>query len=76
MRYFFDVLDASGVSSDEEGIECPSAGAAVREAANAAAAMSEDLVPAGGGNLAIEVRDREGLVAVITIAMEIKSHRR
>ena len=75
MRYFFDVREASGLSPDEEGMECPSTDLALREAARAAATMSEDFVKTGGGDLAIEVRDGDGPVAVVKIVMEIKLQR-
>ena len=51
MRYFFDVRDAEGVTPDEEGVECASPEAAVREAAVAAAAMSADFAGTAGVTL-------------------------
>ena len=75
MRYFFDVRDAAGATPDEEGVECGSPEAAVREAAVAAAAMSADLAGNGGGDLTIEVRDADGPVAVVRIAMQIELQR-
>lgn len=72
MRYFFDVYDGSTME-DEEGVECASSEEAIAEAGRAVASMSADIMQ--GGKLCIEVRDDGGLVAVVTVSIEIERKR-
>jgi hypothetical protein len=79
-RYYFDVRDGKHLIPDEEGLELPTIEAAWGEAALSLAdlAMDEIAMPGTKGreDMAIEVRDGDGLVLEVklTFAVEPRRH--
>jgi hypothetical protein len=73
-RYYFDLVDGSDVSPDEEGMELPDVQTAQEEAALALAALAKEMrlsVPKTGLNeIAIAVRDNAGLVMRVRFEFE------
>ena len=60
-RYFFDIRDASGVYSDEEGFDWPDQKAAELEAIRTLGELVKDMAPpASRGDVIIEVRTEDG----------------
>ena len=59
-RFFFDVRQDDGLTSDVEGEELSSLDAAVREAALAAIHLAKELLSISRSTLVIEVRDEQG----------------
>lgn len=58
-RYFFDIVDQNGLTSDTEGMEFPTMDEAVAEARRALGGLVKDAL-ADGQNLPIEIRIRDG----------------
>jgi hypothetical protein len=65
-RYYFDLVDGSDVSHDEEGMELLDVQSAQEEAALALAALAKEMrlngPKIGLNEIAIDVRDNAGLV--------------
>jgi hypothetical protein len=70
-RFFFDVREDGDFIRDDEGLLLASINAAEREAAEAAAAIGRDLLPAGSfRSVTVEVRDENYnklLSAIVTL---------
>ena len=72
-RYYFDLVDGSDVSPDEEGMELPDVQSAQEEAALALAGLKE--MRSNGprvslNEIAIDVRDNAGLVMRLRFEFE------
>ena len=64
-RYYFDLVDSDGITTDDEGIDLPSMQRVQEEAGRSLADMARDAVVRLDGNaiyMAIEVRDNSGPV--------------
>ncbi|MBR0782546.1 hypothetical protein JQ635_14090 [Bradyrhizobium iriomotense] len=62
-HYYFDIRDGTALAADEEGLSLTNQRAAEIEAALSLADTAKDLAPsASGRDLAIEVRDANGLI--------------
>ena len=72
MRYYFDIYNGD-TCRDDDGLDFPTVHVAITEAARAVSAMSASIVD--GGAIAIEVRDADGIVAVVTASIEIDRKR-
>ncbi|WP_166307189.1 hypothetical protein V5279_12185 [Bradyrhizobium sp. 26S5] len=72
-RYYFDLRDGGGLAIDEEGLVMPDLAAVQEEAARALADMVRDSVRGHSlDQIAIEVRDGDGLVLEVGIAWRIR----
>jgi hypothetical protein len=73
-RYYFDLVDSSDVSADEEGMELPDVQSAQEEAALALAALVKEMrlngPQASLTGIAIDVRDNAGLVMRLRFEFE------
>jgi len=58
-RYFFDIVDHNGLTSDTEGMEFPTMNEAGAEARRALGGMVKDAL-SNGNTLPIEIRIRDG----------------
>lgn len=58
-RYFFDIVDQNGLTSDTEGMEFPTMEEAVAEARRALGGLVKDALSVGQ-HLPIEIRIRDG----------------
>ena len=58
-RYYFDIVDQNGLTSDTEGMEFPTMDQAVAEARRALGGLVKDAL-SDGQNLPIEIRIRDG----------------
>jgi len=73
-RYYFDLLDWDGTTTDHEGIDLPSMERVREEAARSLADMAREAVVRGNRNaahMAIEVRDEDGTVLKVKCTFEI-----
>jgi hypothetical protein len=59
-RYFFDVRQSDGLTTDTEGEELADIDAASREAALAAVHLAKEHLSATGSTLTVEVRNEKG----------------
>ena len=72
MRFFIDLRDSDQFVVDGDGIEYDSAQDAIEEAAKTACAMAEDGLPErGGGEISLTLRDQDGPIAVINVALSV-----
>ena len=78
-RYYFDIREGNDFAPDDEGLELSSIQAVQEEAARSLADMARDAVrknhDGAGHQLAIEVRDDEGLVLQVRFTFEIDRQR-
>ena len=58
-RYYFDIVDQNGLTSDTEGMEFPTMDQAVAEARRALGGLVKDAL-SDGQTLPIEIRIRDG----------------
>jgi hypothetical protein len=74
-RYYFDTRDYRGLSTDEEGVECPDLEAVQDEAVRALAEMSKDTVRSAtldpAHEMSIEVRDDAGPVMQVRSRFDV-----
>jgi len=72
-RFYFDVREGARFAPDDEGLEFPDLDAAERNAAEAAAEISRDLLPKGEArDVTIEVRnEHRQRVLTVTITMQV-----
>jgi hypothetical protein len=72
-RFYFDVRDGARVAPDDEGVEFPDLDAAEREAAEAAASISRDLLPRSDAReVTIEVsNEHRQRVLTVTVSMHL-----
>jgi hypothetical protein len=73
-RYYFDLLDSGGITTDDEGMDLPSMQRVQEEAARSLADMAREAVVRLDGNethMAIEVRDKGGPVMQVRFTFEI-----
>ena len=74
-RFYFDVREGARLVPDDGGLEFPDFDAAEREAAEAAASISRDLLPRGDTReVTIEVRN-EHLQRVLTVTVSMHLER-
>jgi uncharacterized protein YfcZ (UPF0381/DUF406 family) len=79
-RYYFDLREGDDIAPDDEGMELATIEAVQAEAARALADMARDAVrkePNGAGHqMAIDVRDDDGLILQVkfTFAIERRRH--
>jgi hypothetical protein len=78
-RYYFDVWEADGLTLDDEGTELRDVDAVENAAVRSLADMAREAVNSRstvGHDIAIEVRDADGLVLQVklTLAIERPSH--
>lgn len=78
-RYYFDLQDDTGFSTDDEGIEFTTLQQVQEEAARSLADMARDDMIAFDGRtpheLAIEVRDADGPVLALRFSLKIDKRR-
>lgn len=74
-RYYFDLIDAQGLSVDDEGLECSDTQQVQAEAARALADLAREAIHEAAGGLeqrmAISVRDDDGPVMEVEFSFEI-----
>jgi hypothetical protein len=79
-RYYFDLIDRTGIALDEEGSDLRDLDAAQNEAARALGRMALDAAPTPAGGepqgMEIVVRDDVGSVMVVRFSFEIDRKRR
>ncbi|WGD50044.1 hypothetical protein QA641_31035 [Bradyrhizobium sp. CB1650] len=69
-RYHFDFRDEKGLTRDEIGAELPNLGAARKLALTTLGEIARDITVSGvEGQVAIEVRDADGLVLVASASL-------
>ena len=71
-RYYFDVVDASGLVRDTEGMEFDDMDAAVAEARRALGSMVKDAL-SDGSEHPIEIRIRDGDEGPILLSVTVTS---
>lgn len=73
-RFYFDVREGCRFVPDDDGLEFPDIHAAEQEAAEAAAAIGRDALPAGRArSVTVEVRNEHGqrlVTATVTLAID------
>ena len=77
-RYYFDLVDSDGITTDDEGIDLPSMQRVQEEAGRSLADMARDAVVRLDRNaiyMAIEVRDNSGPVMHLKFTFEIDRKR-
>ena len=78
-RYYFDVRDEEGISTDDEGIEFRALEGAWMEAALSAAELAKERLPArlfhGDQQMTVDIRDERGPVIRVSVTFSVEPRR-